>query len=80
MVNDSKHKFPEWQVPLQDIIHESDREKLHDKIQKLEILIFKRLQQLNKDGDARTERQAIYDALLILRNTKRDKLGFPDWM
>jgi len=79
-MNDKNFKFADWQVPLQELALESDHEKLHKKILKVETLIFERLQKLNDDGDSRVERQAIYDALLILRNTKRDKLGFPDWV
>jgi hypothetical protein len=73
-------KFPEWQVPVQDAILEFDREKLRDRIQKAEMLIYQRLQLLNGDNDGGVEeRQSIQDALGILRSIKRDRLGFPDW-
>jgi hypothetical protein len=78
-VVDEELKFPEWQAPLQEVILEFDREKLPEKIQKVETLIFERLQQLRQESDGRNEREAINNALSILRVIKRDKLGFPDW-
>jgi hypothetical protein len=78
-MSDSELKYPEWQAPLQEVILEFDREKLWGKVQKVETLIFERLQQLSQGNDGRTEREAINDALPILQVIKRDKLGFPDW-
>jgi hypothetical protein len=45
-MSDIELKYPEWQAPLQDLFLESDHEKLHEKIQKVETLIFERLQLL----------------------------------
>ena len=78
-MSDEKLKFPEWQTPLQEVILEFDREKLPEKIQKVETLIFERLRQLNTQNDGRVELEALNDALSILRIIKRDKLNFPDW-
>jgi hypothetical protein len=78
-MSDSELRYPEWQVPLREVILEFDREKLRERIQKVETLIFERLQQLSQENDGRTEQEAINDALSILRVIKRDKLGFPDW-
>lgn len=78
-MNDEELKFPEWQAPLQDLILEFDREKLAKKIQAVENLIFERQQQLNQAGNSHLEREAMQDALNIIRVIKRDKLGFPDW-
>ena len=78
-MNDEELKFPEWQAPLQDLILEFDRDKLAEKIQKVENLIFQRQQQLHQMSDGHAEREAIQDALNIIRVIKRDKLGFPDW-
>jgi hypothetical protein len=73
-------KFPEWQLPVQDAILEFNRERLRDKVQEVETLIYERLQQINGEDDgAQDERQSIQDALGILRTIKRDRLGFPDW-
>ena len=78
-MNDEQLKFPEWQGLLQDLILEFDREKLTQKIQEVENLIFERQQQLNQASNSHPEREAIQDALNIIRVLKRDKLGFPDW-
>ena len=78
-MNDEELKFPEWQVPLQDLILEFDPKKLAEKIQKVETVILERQQQLYQGSDGHAEREAIHDALNIIRVIKRDKLGFPDW-
>ncbi len=72
-------KYPEWQGPLEELSLELDREKLAEKIQKVETLLIKRLQQLRQVKDGRREEEAIKEALPNLRIIKRDKLGFPDW-
>lgn len=73
-------KFPEWQLPLQDLILEFDRTRLREKMQRVEAIIYDRLQQLPQNGDVHVaERDAISDAASILRAIKRDKLGYPDW-
>jgi hypothetical protein len=72
-------KFPEWQVPLQDLILECDRAKLNERMQRVETLISERLQQLHGGMDGYAERLALTDALSVLRVIKREKLNFPDW-
>jgi hypothetical protein len=72
-MSDSELKYPEWQTPLQEVMLEFDRERLQEKIQKVEALICERLQQLSHRGDGRREQQAINDALTILRIIKREK-------
>ena len=78
-MSDEQLKFPEWQVPLQDLILEFDSKKLGEKVQKVETVIFERQQQLYQGSDGRAEREALNDGLNIIRVIKRDKLGFPDW-
>jgi hypothetical protein len=78
-MGDGEPKYSEWQAPLRDLILEFDRNKLREKIQEVETLIFERLQQLRQESDGRGELQAINDALSLLRIIKRDKLDFPDW-
>ena len=78
-MSDIELKYPEWQAPLQDLFLESDHEKLHEKIQKVETLIFERLQLLRQGNDGHGELLAINDALSVLRTIKRDKLDYPDW-
>lgn len=79
-MDNAELKFPEWQASLQEVVLEFDHEKLPGKIQRVETVIFERLQQLSQNGeDHLDERTAIYDALSLLRIIKRDKLEFPDW-
>ncbi len=78
-MSDGELKYPVWQSPLRELIHELDREKLHEKINKMETLFIERLQQLPREGDGRREEEAIKDALSTLRIIQRDRLGFPDW-
>jgi hypothetical protein len=49
-------KYPEWQDPLQELILEFDDEKSSRKGQKVESLIFARLQKLCPESDGRGER------------------------
>jgi len=78
-MNDEILKYPKWQTSLQDAILEFDREKLVEKIQKVETTVFERLQKLSSDSDHHGERQAIADAFSTLRVLKKDKLSYPDW-
>ena len=43
-MSEEQLKFPRWQAPLQELIIEFDREKLAEKVQKVEALISERLQ------------------------------------
>jgi len=72
-------KFPKWQVPLQELILEFDHEKLPAKVEKVEALIFERMQQLSQEPNGRAELDALNDALTVLRIIKADKMDFPDW-
>jgi hypothetical protein len=72
-------KYPLWQVPLQDVMQEFSRDKLPVKIQKVEALIFERLQQLQSSNDGAAERFAISEALELLRTVKHNRLEYPDW-
>jgi len=72
-------EFPQWQAPLHDAILEFNLEKLPAKVHRVETMIFERLQQLYAANDGARERQAINDALEILRTVKRERLQFPDW-
>jgi hypothetical protein len=72
-------KYPAWQVPLLEVVQESDCGKLPSKVQRVEALIFERLQQLQSSDDGAAERQAINDALELLRTVKHNRLEYPDW-
>ena len=60
-------RFPEWQKPLQDLILEFDREKLAEKVKKVEALIIERDRQLRVSDSHTDERMALSDALAIIR-------------
>ena len=78
-MSEEELQFPEWQGPLQDVILEFDRERMVEKIQGVEAMIFERLRQLSLSSDSQVEHDALNDALSVLRILKRDRLGFPDW-
>jgi len=72
-------KYPKWQGPLQEVILEFNREKLAEKLQKVESLVFECLQQLHQGTDGASEREALNDALSTLRVLRQEKLDYPDW-
>jgi hypothetical protein len=76
-MGDEELKYPKWQAPVQDLILEFDREKLSEKVRRVESLISDRLQQLRQEGNGGGELQAIDDALRTLRIIKRDTLDRP---
>jgi hypothetical protein len=68
-------KYPAWQAPLHELLHESDRKKLAEKLPAVERLIIERLLQLGEAGDGDSEQAALKDAATTLYVIKRDKLG-----
>ena len=74
-MSDRELKYPKWESELQEAVIELDREKLFEKIQKLETAIFVRLQELASDSDHHSERQAIDDAVSTIRVLKKEKLS-----
>ena len=76
---DSQLNYPEWQIPLEEVMLESDVTKLPTRIYAVEALISERLRQLQSSNDGAGERAAIDGALNVLRVVKRERLGFPDW-
>lgn len=78
-MNEEELKYPEWQTPLQELVLEFDSTKLPEKVQKVEALIFERMQKLCRGNDGHSETQALNDAVVLLRIIKREKVGFPDW-
>jgi hypothetical protein len=68
-------KFPQWQVPLQELVLEFDPQKLPEKIQRVETLLSERLQKLDDGRDSRVEKIGLYDAQTMVRIMKRNRLG-----
>jgi hypothetical protein len=78
LASDGQLKFPEWQAPLQEVVLEFDGAKLPEKVQKVEAILRDRLYELSRNSDDHLEREAIQDALNILRVIKREKSVIPD--
>jgi hypothetical protein len=70
---DFELKYPSWQVPLREAVLEFDREKLDEKIQTVKKLIFDRLEAMPSEGGHQDERQALADAVSMLRVLKEEK-------
>jgi hypothetical protein len=64
---DTELKYPSWQVPFREAVLEFDRKKLDDKIQNVKKLIFDRLEAISSEGGHQDERQALADAVSMLR-------------
>ena len=77
-MSDEQVKYPHWQGLYEAAVSESCLPELPEKIHAAEQAIFERLQNLAHDS-GQMERQAIADALSVLRTLQRDKLSFPDW-
>jgi hypothetical protein len=78
-MEDGNLRYPEWQIPLEEVITEPDVKKLPSRIHAVETLILTRLQQLEAGRDGIAEREAINTAMNVLRVVKRERLAFPDW-
>ena len=78
-VSESDLNYPTWQVALQEAIVEVDRKKLAEKIQRVEAIIFERLQTISFDTDRSGARKALADAGSALRALKKERLSYPDW-
>jgi hypothetical protein len=77
--DDGVIKYPDWQRPVQEALVEVDKEKLKSRVGAAETAIFHRLQAISSSSDHSAERQAIADALALIRALKRDALDFPEW-
>jgi hypothetical protein len=67
-------RYPEWQKPYQQALLEHDEKKLKERIAAVEAAISNRLRAITGDANHHAERQAIEDALSLLRilkNTNR---------
>jgi len=66
-MSEEELRFPEWQKPLQDLILEFNREKLLEKVKKVEAMIIERDRQLAGSSGGQDERMALGDAMSIIR-------------
>ena len=67
--------YPQWQEPLAAAILEFNPQQLREKIQKAEEAIARRIDELAFDPRNEHERRVLRDALSILRDVRRDRLG-----
>jgi hypothetical protein len=74
-VSAEKLKYPAWQAPLHELLQESDRKKLAEKLPGIERVIIERLLQLGEAGEGNSEEAALKDAVTTLYEIRRDKLG-----
>ena len=73
--------YPEWQQPYHAALLEVDPKKLAERIADTETAMFKRLEQLSQSQESQdgyAEREAIQDAITVLRVIKRETLALPD--
>ena len=71
----SELPYPEWQIPAQEVLLETNREQLSRRVQEAEAKISERLQQLQQSRDGHHERDAINHALSLVQNIKRERLA-----
>jgi hypothetical protein len=67
--------YPEWQKLCQEALVELDHDRLRERIAAAEAAIVHRMNAMQGAPVSRAERQAIDDALAILRMLKRECLG-----
>jgi hypothetical protein len=67
--------YPEWQIPAQGVLLETDPAKLREKIQSAEMKIFERLRQIQRCSDGYHEQNAINHALSLIRTVRHERLG-----
>lgn len=73
-MSDSDLKFPEWQIPVQQLILEFDPQKLKSKCEEVERLLRERLRHVNSGGDGDEERIALNYAVSLVRMIARERL------
>jgi hypothetical protein len=66
-------KYPQWQIPLQELVCDARPNKIDGQAHKLQGLIFERFHQLDKEGDSEAERQALKSALTVVQIIMGDK-------
>ena len=69
-------KYPQWQEPFRNAITAFSTRQLSEKLKKVEAMVLDRLQVLSSDIKSLDERQALLDAISIIRVLKRDQVRF----
>ena len=71
---------PEWRIPYQEAVKETDMQRLRDRLFTAENAICERLRAISGLGDHDEERLALADAIERLRTLEIEKLNYPDWI
>jgi hypothetical protein len=66
--------YPEWQLPVQDAILETDRRKFPQKVRKAQLKIFERCQQVRQSIGTHHERDAMTHSLALLQGLRDERL------
>ena len=69
-------KYPQWQEPFRNAKTAFGTRQLSEKLKKVEAMVLDRLQVLSSDIKSLDERQALLDAISIIRVLKRDQVRF----
>jgi len=67
-------KYPQWQEQFRNAVTAFGTQQLGEKLRKVEAMILNRLQVLSSDIKSLDERQALLDAISIIRVLNRDKV------
>jgi hypothetical protein len=70
-------KYLQWQKEFEDAVREDEPQTLRQRVDAAEAALFLRSQALSDSAPENPERQAIADAVRILRKIQREKLGYP---
>lgn len=70
-------KSSDWKRLLDEVMVETDKQKLEALAQQLETALFLRSQELEANGSTDVERKAVKVAIDKLLRVKVEKLGFP---
>jgi len=66
-----------WREEFRRLEAETDCETLLLKMYELELWLIERQEQAKEAGESYEEQQELADALALLRDTQREKVGFP---
>ena len=66
-----------WEALLKDVLQETDKARLLQKVDGLEAAIFFRFQDLKMSSDGAVERAKLTEAASTLLDIKTERLGFP---
>lgn len=67
--------YPEWQIPVQDAVLETDRTKFPQKVQHAEAKISERSKQIGQSSGGGREQDALRHSLFLLRALRNEGLS-----